>query len=167
MRTQAKSRRARSGVGTGTTSLLMIFTVLCFATLAMLSLSTAASNDRIQERGLSGSRALAEARGAAAVEVASLDETLLQLQEGAELIRSDTTYMDRALAAAQERGWETDAAANTITMRNTVNEDSVLVTKLTLLEPGETARYEVMSQTTELVNGWAPEQDGQLWQPTQ
>ena len=40
----------RSGVGTGTTSLLMIFTVLCFATLAMLSLSTAANGRRIAAR---------------------------------------------------------------------------------------------------------------------
>ena len=160
MRTQAKSRRARSGVGTGTTSLLMIFTVLCFATLAMLSLSTAASNDRIQERGLSGSKALAEARGAAAVEVASLDEMLLQLQQ------QDTgdAYFDEALALAATRGWETDAV-NSITLRTAVNEESVLVTTLALLEPGQAARYELMSQTTELVNGWAPEQDGQLWQP--
>lgn len=162
MRTQAK-RRARSGVGTGTTSLLMIFTVLCFATLAMLSLSTAASNDRIQERGLSGSKALAEARGAAAVEVAGLDEMLLQLQE------QDTggAYLEEALALAATRGWQADAATGTITLHSNVDGDSVLVTKLQILEPENTARYEVVSQTTELVNGWTPEQDGQLWQPGQ
>lgn len=157
--TKRRARR-RSGVGTGTTSLLMIFTVLCFATLAMLSLSTAASNDRIQERGLSGSRALAEARGAVAIEVANLDQTLLELQgEG-------DAYMDKALNAAEVRGWQVDTATATITLRQQVNEESILVTQLELLAPGGGARYEVLSQVTELVNGWAPEEDGQLWQPT-
>lgn len=66
-----------SGVGTGTISLLMIFTVLCFATLAMLSLSTAASSQRIQERALESGRLLAVAKGEAATHIAQVDAHLL------------------------------------------------------------------------------------------
>ena len=159
---KAKTGRThrRSGVGTGTTSLLMIFTVLCFATLAMLSLSTAASNDRIQNRGLRGSKALSEARGAAAIEVASLDETLLQLQQ-----EGTKDYKEEAFEAAEIRGWVADRDAGTVSIRLRVDEERVLTTRLLLLEPLAEARYEVQSQITELVNGWAPEEDGQLWQP--
>ncbi|NLW79616.1 MAG: hypothetical protein GXY32_09435 [Ruminococcaceae bacterium] len=80
--TKRKTRTGRrSGVGTGTTSLLMIFTVLCFATLAMLSLSTASSSQRIQAEGLLNAKAVAAAKGEAAVQVAKLDTDLALLQE--------------------------------------------------------------------------------------
>lgn len=161
--TKRARARNRSGVGTGTTSLLMIFTVLCFATLAMLSLSTAASNDRIQNRGLQGAAALSAAKGAAAIEVASLDEALLQLQQtGA----TGPAYLEAAYTTAQNRGWQVDAEKGTITMRQTIDEGSVLATELLLLEPAPGARYQVVRQVSELVNGWVPEGSGQLWSPS-
>ncbi len=165
--TRRKAVRRRSGVGTGTTSLLMIFTVLCFATLAMLSLSTAAANARIQGRGLESQRLLAAAKGAAAADVAGLDEVLYQLQRempanGGQA--AEDAYYEQALAAAAARGWQTDAGPGAISMRSAISEDSVLVTTLQLLPPGG-ARYQVLAQVSQLVSGWAPEQNGQLWMP--
>lgn len=155
-------QKHRSGVGTGTTSLLMIFTVLCFATLAMLSLSTAASNARIQNRGLQGASALAAAKGAAATEVANLDEELFLLLNksgGAE------DYLDLAFGIAQNRGWIVDKANASILLRQTIDDGSLLETELLLLKPGLGARYQVLRQVSTLVNGWAPETGGQLWTP--
>ncbi len=153
----------RSGVGTGTTSLLMIFTVLCFATLAMLSLSTAAANQRIRGRGLDADAAIAAAKGGAARQLAVLDGALLELQMGGDA--DEEAYYAEALAAAEALGWEVDAEARTAVLRLPVDEHNELLTELALQAPGEAERYTVARQITRLAAGWEAEEEGQVWVP--
>lgn len=167
------SQKRSSSIGTGTISLLMIFTVLCFATLAMLSLSTAAANANIQQRGILRQTAISQAKGDTATEVAGLDAELLVLQQ--QHAGNFQSFFDEALQVAEARGWVADAATNRIVFRLPVEvpaedgeETTVsfeLVTTLELLPPGSTSRYNVVGQTTELVDGWQAEDGGQLWMP--
>jgi hypothetical protein len=153
----------RSGVGTGTISLLMIFTVLCFATLAMLSLSTAAASQRIQQRGVQGSLSSAEARGAAAEKVAALDAALLEpwrLGGGAA-----EAYLEAATEIALGQGWDENEENGTLLLILPAGDTSELVTELRLLAPGDVGRYEVVRQNTRILGGWQPGEDGSLWLP--
>lgn len=162
--------RRRNGVGTGTTSLLMIFTVLCFATLAMLSLSTAAASRRIQQRGIENSVNLAAAQGQAAQAVAALDEALLALRQeytdppGA-ITDRDVSYDDAALNAATALGWAALEEAGALELVLPVDEGTELVTTLRLNAQDEEARYTLTGQASRLIDGWQPEDDGGLWLP--
>ncbi len=152
----------RSGVGTGTTSLLMIFTVLCFATLAMLSLATAASSQRTQQRGFEKAAATAAARGEVAGQVALLDEQLLALQ----LEHQDdaAAYMDSAAQLAQQLGWAAGEQQGSIVWIQGVDEETELYTELILLEQDAAERYTVELQVAQVIGGWSAEDDGQIWQ---
>ena len=150
-KTRKTHRTVRSGVGTGTTSLLMIFTVLCFATLALLSLSTAASNQRIQEKGLAGTAALAVAEGEAAEKLAELDAALLSV-----------TGESEAENAALQLGWQREAAGR---FSYTIAFDGAheLVTVVELGPEGEGGRYRMVGQSSSYTGAWTPEAPGDIW----
>lgn len=150
----------RSGVGTGTTSLLMIFTVLCFATLAMLSLSTANTSRMMQERGLENAQLTAQARGQAAQQVAVLDEALLALQKTP---LDEAAYYVEAEKAAEGLGWAADAEAHTVSLVLPMNDETQLVTTLQLNAPGSSQRYALVAQAPELIEGWQAEGEGPVW----
>ena len=153
----------RSGVGTGTTSLLMIFTVLCFATLAMLSLSTAASNERIQTRGIFGAQSAAAARGVAAEYTAALDEELLALRQSTPA--SEEVFFAKAEDLAENMGWSVSREDHTVTLQLPVNDTSILVTTLRICSLQEEMRYESMLQQTAPKDGWQADGGGNLWIP--
>ncbi|MDL2219036.1 hypothetical protein LJC04_01680 [Ruminococcaceae bacterium OttesenSCG-928-O06] len=151
----------RSGVGTGTTSLLMIFTVLCFATLAMLSLSTAAASMRTQGRGIATAQSAAAARGIAAAQVAALDAELAELREDAD---DAEAYAANAGLLAAAHGWQpAEDDALTFSLITPVSETTELLTVLRLQPLHEDGRYTVVQQITRLVDGWTPD-GGQLWE---
>ncbi len=145
---QGQSRRARSGFGTGTTSLLMIFTVLCFATLAMLTLSTAASNARIQQRSLQGTAALAKAEGEAAEAVAELDAALA------------AAPAEDPAALAASLGWQATGSPLVFQLATSMEENHQLLTEVQLQEGGPLT---LVSQKTVYTGEWTPGQNGQLW----
>lgn len=81
MHTQSRTGiRRRPGMGVGTISLLVIFTVLCFSTLALLSLSSAANYRRISRPSQIAAQNLAAAEGVAAEKIADLDAVLAEVQ---------------------------------------------------------------------------------------
>lgn len=165
---KAKSVSTRGGgVGTGTTSLLMIFTVLCFATLAMLSLSTAASNDRIQSRGLDGGKNLSTAKGESAMEVAQLDEQLLDLKlaYASQGKTDEKAYMQEAYELAKNRGWQYNEDNNTLVWTQNMDSRNELLTQIQILSPAEDQRYTVIWQVSQIIGGWEPEGDRQMWIP--
>lgn len=153
------SRSARPGVGTGTVSLLMIFTVLCFATLAMLCLSTAASDRRIQQRGYQRAVDLAAAEGTAAEAMAELDEALLMLDSQGE------AYLKKALQAAAGLGWEVAEAEGSATWTAPLNENNNLVTAVHINTGAAGTRFFITSQTTVYTGAWEAEPPGDLWTP--
>lgn len=165
MNQQARPKRGvrRSGVGTGTTSLLMIFTVLVFATLAMLSLSTADSQRRIQERGLTSARGRAVSQGVTAEQVAQLDAALYSLGQGFK--GTEANYYKEALAVAEGLGWDVDGETNVMVLHIPIDDNSEMVTELKLLAPGEKERYTVLRQASFIIGGWQPEGTGTLWTP--
>lgn len=165
MRSSRRQGVRRSGVGTGTTSLLMIFTVLCFATLAMLSLSTAESQQRIQQRGLATARSRAVAQGLAAEQVADLDAGLLELRTTHKGTEAD--YFEQAEALAAGLGWQVDSETHTITLNLIMDDKNTLMTQLELLGPKEGSRYKVVNQSSFLTDGWEPEPMGHYWMPTE
>lgn len=152
----------RGGVGTGTTSLLMIFTVLCFATLAMLSLSTAASGRRIQQRGVFSAAAAAAARGNAAEEVAKLDAGLLMLRQTG---GGQADYVNAATLFAEGLGWQRGEEDGVISLVLPADDANQLVTELRLLPQGEALRYTVIRQALRMAGGWQPEDGAGLWMP--
>lgn len=156
------TRSGRSGVGTGTISLLMIFTVLCFATLALLSLSTAASDRRIQQRGFERTQNLAAAEGRAAEKLAELDGALLALPDDA---AGADGYLAAALTAARGFGWEVDAAAASCQWTEPIDSENDLVTTIRLGDGDEDARYTLTGQATVYVGSWEAEESGGVWIP--
>ncbi|MDL2254507.1 hypothetical protein LJC49_10670 [Ruminococcaceae bacterium OttesenSCG-928-I18] len=143
-KTHKTRQRTRSGVGTGTTSLLMIFTVLCFATLALLSLSTATANQRIQQRSLDGTAALATAEGEAAVKLAELDTAL---QRGA------------AENTAAGLGWQATESEGVYQYTVPIDENHELVTTVEI----QGDRSSLLSQKSVYIGSWEPETEGQIW----
>ena len=146
---------ARMGMGVGTTSILMIFTVLAFATLALLSLSTAASNMRIQQRGIDRTTALAAAEGEAAAKLAELDAVLSSIGAGA-------SYQRDALVAAEGIGFTVDNDAKTAAYTAAVDENNDLVTVVAFDAPG-TPGYRLVSQISSYTGDWAPEAGAGFW----
>ncbi len=169
------TRSSRSSVGTGTISLLMIFTVLCFATLALLSLTTAVSNQRIQKNNFDRTVALSAAEGETAVAIAALDAQLAGLDdvswtdgntavvEFADEEAARLAVVRAVQPLAEEQGWQVDAEEGTLTWTQPIDEENQLVTVLAPQVQGAQARYELLSQKTVYTGEWTPEQPGQVW----
>lgn len=155
-----QSVRRRSGVGTGTTSLLMIFTVLCFVTLSMLSLTTALRNYSMQNRGMQTAGSVAVARGQAARRMARLDEELYALREEA---TDEDAYYAAALATAEGVGFVAGSEENHVVLLTQVDDKNELLTELLLEAPSQPYRYSLVRQETRLIGGWQPEMEGELW----
>lgn len=142
----------RGGIGVGTTSLLVIFTMLCMTTLALLSLSSAISNRRIQQRGVDGTVNLAAAYGEADRVLAEIDACLLEAGESA---GDEAAYYRSALAMLEALGCEatgTDTAAFALP----VDEDKMLVCEVRLSPPGEQTRYVEIARVVKLTMEWTP-----------
>ncbi len=142
-----KPKGARNGFGTGTTSLLMIFTVLCFATLALLTLSTAASNARIQQRSFAGTAALAKAEGAAAEALARLDEALLQNPQNPE-------------AVLLQQGWKKTGEEGRYQIATLIEAGHDLVT---VIEVKATGNWQMVAQRASYTGEWTPAAPGPIW----
>lgn len=172
---KAVQRGSRASVGTGTISLLMIFTVLCFATLALLSLSTAASNRRIQERSLENAMYMAQAEGVAAQTIAQIDaaidavevetdeeeESLMGIMPDPE--EAEAAYYQAAQQAVRALGVEIDSVQHTITFVTEIDEFHELVTVLTIQPPDSSTNIVLTSQTSHYTGTWVPEGQGDLW----
>lgn len=160
IRTTPRNRR-QSGVGTGTISLIVVFTVLCFATLALLSLSTATSSMRIQQRGLQLNQSIAAAKGRAAQAVSELDAQLSELEA---LHDDDSNYISAAHSAAETLGWlQGDDAL--FTQSFTVNDEILLVCSIRIEALDSVVRYSVVQQSTVPAGGWQQAIGGELWIP--
>ncbi len=155
----------RAAVGTGATSLLMIFTVLCFATLAMLSLSTADNNRQVQLRSTQNSIRLAAAKGEAAVALAMLDADINTLwrREDARVWDATVGFAAEVKILATSQGWQQDGAALAWALVIPVDSTTELVTQIEVLPPGSHARYRLTGQSTRLTAGWQPEGGPGVW----
>jgi type 1 fimbria pilin len=159
----------RSTVGTGTTSLLMIFTVRCFATLAMLSLSTALADQRIQARGQHRAQSLAAAKGEAAAAVARFDAYLKECGVGtkdSEAYFSAVARYDAGSAEGVSVVMDNTDGVLTVFFANPVDDTSELVTVLRVNAPGAAGRYTLKEQYTRLTDGWEPEAGPGVWIPS-
>lgn len=150
--TRQKKMPRRSGVGTGTTSLLVIFTLLFMSTLGLLSLSTALSNQRIMRRGFTSMHNLTTAKGEAAQMLADLDDALLTAAQAGE-----KGYAQRASAAVAGLGWEVNQDEQTAQIYVTIDENNALVTSVKLLPFGSSLRYALQGQTMLMVGEWVPD----------
>ncbi|MFV0412730.1 MAG: hypothetical protein ACK5L3_05590 [Oscillospiraceae bacterium] len=154
----------RQGIGTGTVSLLVIFALLFFSTLALLSLTAAISNQKVTRRSLALVSGLSAAEGEMAGVLAQVDDALVALQQeyaaGPQQLEG---YYKTAAAAAVQLGFEAEAKENSLVYTLEIDENHVLVTQILLLAPGGTARYAVTGQYTEVTGEWSPAQGGQLW----
>lgn len=155
------SRTTRSGMGTGTISLLMIFTVLCFATIALLSVSTAMSDRRIQQRSFERTIALSSAEGRAAEKLAELDQILFEFRETQN--DTGTEALDAMQDQACETGWTPGNELYTVVWTEPIDRENNLVTAITLLPPEAEQRYKLVSQVSEYIGEWEPESGGSFW----
>lgn len=165
------SVRLRSGIGTGTISLLVIFTVLCFSTLALLSLTSAHSNQRIQQRSLLSAQNMAQAEGVAAKQLAYIDNILADLQadyatqplpENGNLNPSQN-YYEAVYERANGMGYGVNEAERTITFSVPIDKNTALITTLLILPPDAELRYEMQAQYASMIGDWEPADSGQLW----
>lgn len=167
----------RAGFGTGTVSLLVIFTLLCLATLAMLSYSTVASNKTINERGFRHTEALAAAQGEAARTLAAIDGELLRLLDEwqqEQVIQAASSspasppvageYSRRVAQALEEMGCTALEEQDTYSFIVPIDENSRLVTTFRALAPGGESRYEVLAQSSVVTEDWAPEPGPGIWE---
>lgn len=155
----------RAGVGTGTTSLLVIFTVLCMATLALLSLTTAVSNRRINERSFSGVQNLAVAEGNAAIKLSNVDELLFELQQ--QPFRNDEEYLKEAMEILSKQGYTVDTDTKMVYISLPIDERLALITELELSPLSNSAsRYTIVAQVSVLQKEWVPEEGGEYWSGT-
>ncbi len=152
-------RSARTGMGVGTTSILMIFTVLAFATLAMLSMSTVMSNATIQTRGTKGVIALAAAEGEAAEKAAALDEALAGITE------TGDAYFAAAEAAATGLGFAAGPEERQVAYTADEGDSHEVVMVLELQEPGQDARFTVVQMVSQYTGTWQPETGAGLFVP--
>lgn len=152
-------RSVRSGIGIGTISLLVIFTVLCFSTLALLSVSTAVSDQKIQQRSFDHTADLTQAQGRSAENIAVLDAQLYRMSQeepGAE------GYMESAKTQAKLLGWTVSEEGSQVTWTEPIDRNNNLVTILTLNPSGAGERYILNSQQQEYIGIWEPETGGQV-----
>lgn len=148
----------RPGVGVGTISLLVIFTLLCLATLGLLGVSTAASNQRVSRRSTEKIVWLADAEGQAASKLAEIDAALLALGQP-----GDEEYFAAAAEASRKLGCQADPETRIISFAVPVDKNSELVTEIVLLPPDDGLRYKMISQSTKVTAEWEPEEGGTLW----
>lgn len=165
----------RSGVGIGTTTLLVIFTLLCMATLALLSLSTALNDANIHGRNLQNMQALAVAEGESAATVAGLDAALCAVHT-AQFGHSGRPGGSTTQAAAQQYyqaaerelaalGCTVDAETHTARFTTAVGTHAELVTTITITPPGGVGRYTITGQVAHPVGEWQPGDSQPVWQP--
>lgn len=172
MNTQKKKIHTlrRTGIGTGTISLLVIFTVLCFSSLALLSLTAAASNGRIHQRSLIATQNMAQAEGQAAQQLARIDDMLYGLQieyvasEASGESTADAAYYTAALLNAQEMGCTVDMQNHTVSFTVPIDKNNMLFTTLHLLPPSSQYRYELTEQYSSMGGNWEPDEEIQLWE---
>ncbi len=155
-------RSRRSGVGTGTTSLLVIFTVLCMATLALLSLSTAVSSRRINVRSFQGVQNLTSAEGAASKRLAEIDLLLFEMQQNY-TGRNDKKYFEQAAAELESMGCTVDKETWQASFAYDMDENHKLITKFEILGPKAPQRYQLLEQMSYMTSEWEPEAGGQYW----
>lgn len=162
---RAAPARRRQGIGTGTVSLLVIFALLFFSTLALLSLTAALGNQRVTRRSLALVSGLSAAEGQMAGVLAQMDDELVALrQEYATGAQQPEDYYKAAAAAAVQLGFKAEGTENSFEYTLEIDENHVLVTHILLLPPGGTGRYAVVGQYTEVTGEWSPAQGGQLWE---
>ena len=149
----------RPGLGVGTVSLLVIFTVLCFSTLALLSLSSAVNYQNTTKPSQQAALSLAAAEGAAAEKLAELDTMLVELQNeiqasgstGAQTATYDSTaraYYDRAAQRAKDLGFEMLEDSQQLRFTLPIDENHELVTEIVLQAPGAETRYVIVKQAS-------------------
>lgn len=165
----------RPGLGVGTVSLLVIFTVLCFSTLALLSLSSAVNYQNTTKPSQQAALNLAVAEGAVAEKLAELDTMLIELQTEMQVSNSgnaqtaahDNTaraYYDRAAQRAKELGFEMLEDSQQLRLTLPIDDNHELVTEIVLQAPGATTRYVIVKQASVMTGEWDPGSgNGQLW----
>ena len=170
-----KRTNRRPGLGVGTVSLLVIFTVLCFSTLALLSLSSAVNYQNTMRPSQQGALSLAAAEGEAAQKLAELDTMLMELQiemqvSDANDAQSSTyastarAYYDRAAQKAEGLGFEILEDTQQLRFALPIDENHELVTEIVLHAPGADIRYIVVKQASVMTGEWDPGSgEGQLW----
>lgn len=161
-----KYQARRAPIGTGTISLLVIFTILCLTTLALLSLSTAVRNQRISQRSFQLTRGRTAAEGAAAAHIAQIDAVLAELER--QYPAGDTptqqAYYNEAARALEDLDCQVDTERGIVSFTLPINEKNNLITELQLQLPGSGPRYVIIAQTMQPSENWAPEGGGEVWQ---
>lgn len=165
-KTQTRVRTARTGIGVGSVTILVVFTILSVTTLALISLSTAVSNRRINQRSLQSTENMARAEGQAAAKLADIDTALWQLQQQAppQDAADESAYMRRAATAVEALGCQVDAGTQTASFSLPIDERNDMVCTLQLLPPGQPRRYVLLGMQAVMVGEWDPGEGGALWQ---
>lgn len=150
-------KKRRSGVGVGTISLMVIFTILCLSVLALLSVSTVQSDRRISERSTDNIIDISAQKGSVAKIIAELDDKLVYLP-----IMEEEEYFENAMEICEELGF-TVYPDRVVEIIFPLSSGALLKTKLEILPQGEKTRYLALEQVIEQSREWVPEEDGTLW----
>lgn len=159
---KGSGRFRRSGVGAGTTSLLVIFTVLCMATLALLSVSTAVTNRKINQNSYARVRNILQAEGKVSEKLSELDALLLATQQ--EFTgKSEKAYFNAAFSALESNGCTVQPESKQVEFVFAVDEGHVMVTRLEVLPQNSSMRYRILEQSTQITIEWEPEAGQTYW----
>ena len=140
--------------GVGTSSILMIFVVLCLTVFAVLSFSTARADQRLTEKALAGTAAYYAADVQAEETLAQIDGILAEV-----LAAAPENYMEEAAAALSTEGISIslDGGGLSGTADFSVGEDRVYRLSFRVNPVGADSRYTVTARRVENTGIWEDE----------
>ncbi len=140
--------------GIGTSSILMIFVVVCLTVFAVLSFSTARADQRLTEKALEETAAYYAADMRAEETLARVDGVLADL-----LASAPENYTDAAAAALSAEGVSASLDGGSLfgTAEFSIGEDRVYRLSFRVNPAGAASRYTVMARIVENTGVWEEE----------
>ena len=145
--------KRRAGLGVGSPTLLVVFTLLVLTFVSLLSFSSARQNRDLQRQNALAAGRLEAGEEALCQALAQIDAALLALQGQA----PSGGYLQQALALlAQDFGCETDEQANTVLLAVPVDIYREWVVKLEILSAEAPYRYTLLEKYVRMTDAWQP-----------
>lgn len=128
-RTRLERTPARTGLSIGTSSILVIFVLLCLVTFAVLSLVSANADSRLNEKNTAHVQAYYAAEDTAYTDLAALDKALNELY-----VQKGDGYAAALAAQSELAGWtlSSDGTALSAALSVPVSDVQTLTVELAL-----------------------------------
>ncbi|WP_052446671.1 hypothetical protein [Candidatus Soleaferrea massiliensis] len=153
--------RTRMYLGTGASSILMIFIVLCLTTFGVLSYTSARADLKLTEKNEDAVYASYQAETQAQAILQQIDTVLGQARKNS----AETGTNDKMLNLSRLSEIEgLTISEDTVSFSVACGDRKALQVLLKLTSPEEEKRYELISYRYVDTGEWQAEESGELWQ---